>query len=58
MGLGALVAEISPYDPRIGYHLGRATRVGLNYDRTRRASPIALRGYERANIGTSITYDF
>jgi hypothetical protein len=42
----------------IGYHLGRATRLGLNYDRTRRSSPIELRGYQRANIGTSVTYDF
>jgi hypothetical protein len=42
----------------IGYHLGRATRLGLNYDRTRRVSPVDSRGYERSNIGTSITYDF
>jgi hypothetical protein len=49
---------VTTYGVGIGYHLGRATRLGLNYDRTRRSSPIELRGYERANIGTSITYDF
>jgi hypothetical protein len=49
---------ITTYGVGIGYHLGSATRLGLNYDRTRRSSPIELRGYERANIGASITYDF
>ena len=49
---------ITTYGVGIGYHLGRATRLGLNYDRTRRSSPIESRGYERANIGMSITYDF
>jgi hypothetical protein len=52
------IDTITTYGLGIGYHLGRATRLGLNYDRTRRSSPVALRGYERANIGTSITYDF
>jgi hypothetical protein len=52
------IDTVTTYGLGIGYHLGSATRVGLNYDRTRRSSPIALRGYERANIGTSITYDF
>ena len=49
---------VTTYGLGIGYHLGSATRLGLNYDRTRRSSPIELRGYERANIGASITYDF
>ena len=49
---------VTTYGVGIGYHLGSATRLGLNYDRTRRSSPIELRGYERANIGASITYDF
>jgi hypothetical protein len=49
---------VTTYGVGIGYHLGRATRVGVSYDRTRRVSPLDLRGYERGNIGTSITYDF
>jgi hypothetical protein len=49
---------ITTYGIGIGYHMGSATRLGLNYDRTRRSSPIESRGYERANIGVSITYDF
>ena len=49
---------ITTYGIGIGYHLGSATRLGLNYDRTRRSSPIESRAYERPNIGASITYDF
>jgi hypothetical protein len=49
---------VTTYGIGIGYHLGSATRLGLNYDRTRRASPIELLGFERVNIGASITYDF
>ena len=46
------------YGVGLGYHLGRATRFGINYDKTRRESPIETRRYNRPNIGTSITYDF
>ena len=46
------------YGVGVGYHLGRATRIGLNYDRTRRESVRESHRYERPNIGTSVTYDF
>jgi hypothetical protein len=49
---------VTTYGVGIGYHLGRATRLGLNYDRTRRASAVDSRNYQRANFGGSITYDF
>jgi hypothetical protein len=46
------------YGVGVGYHLGRATRIGLNFDKTRRDSPIESRRYERRNLGMSVTYDF
>ena len=46
------------YGVGVGYHLGRATRIGLNYDQTHRDSPVESRRYARPNIGTSVTYDF
>jgi hypothetical protein len=54
----ARVDSVTTYGVGIGYHLGKATRLGANYDRTRRDSPIAARRYERPSIWTSITYDF
>jgi hypothetical protein len=49
---------VTTYGAGIGYHLGRATRVGLNYDLIRRASPVPSRGFKGGTFGTSITYDF
>jgi hypothetical protein len=49
---------VTTYGGGIGYHLGRATRVGLNYDQIRRASPVPSRGFKGGSFGTSITYDF
>ena len=50
--------RVVTYGVGIGYHLGRATRIGVNYDRTRRESMLESHRYERPNIGTSVTYDF
>lgn len=50
--------RLTTYGVGIGYHLGRATRIGFSYDRTRRDSPVPSRRFERPNIGTSLTYDF
>jgi hypothetical protein len=50
--------SVTTYGVGIGYHLGRATRLGLNYDQTRRVSPIPSREYKGVNFGTSLTYDF
>lgn len=58
VGLPRGTDRLVTYGVGVGYHLGRATRIGLNYDQTRRESPIASHRYDRHNIGTSLTYDF
>jgi hypothetical protein len=40
----------------IGYRLGRDTRMGLNVDRQRRASPVQRRDYDGYRVGMSVTY--
>ena len=52
------VDRVQTYGAGIGYHMGRSLRIGINYDRTRRRSPIESREYERPRVGTAITYDF
>ena len=58
VGLTRGTDRLVTYGVGIGYHLGRATRIGISYDQTRRESPVASRRFERPNIGTSLTYDF
>jgi len=57
-GLTRGTDRLITYGVGIGYHLGRATRIGSSYDQTRRESPVASRRFARPNIGTSLTYDF
>jgi Putative beta-barrel porin 2 len=57
-GLARGSDRLVTYGVGVGYHLGRATRIGLNYDQTHRDSPIVSHRYDRPNIGTSVTYDF
>jgi hypothetical protein len=58
VGLARGTDRLVTYGVGLGYHLGRATRIGINYDQTQRESPIASHRYDRPSIGTSLTYDF
>ena len=42
----------------IGYHVGKALRIGVNYDETHRESVIDTHAYDRPAFGMSMTYDF
>jgi hypothetical protein len=62
--VGATVAasgrtdHVVRYGAGIGYHVGKALRIGLSYDETHRDSVIDTHTYERPAFGTSLTYDF
>lgn len=48
--------RVTQYGIGLGYRLGRDTRVGVAFTRSRRLSPDPLRRYEGNQVGTSITY--
>jgi hypothetical protein len=48
--------EVRSYGVGIGYHMGRAIRIGFNVDRQVRSSPLAFREYRGIKFGTSVTY--
>jgi hypothetical protein len=60
--VGAVVAvpgrvdRVQTFGGGIGYHFGKDTRLGLNIDRSTRASGVASREYRGWRYGTAITY--
>ena len=49
---------VQAYGGGIGYHAGKALRVGVNVDQQKRKSLVALSRYEGLRFGTSVTYGF
>jgi hypothetical protein len=58
VALGERTDRVTTYGVGLGYHLGRATRIGVNYDQTRRDSIIVSRRYDRPSVGAAVTFDF
>jgi hypothetical protein len=59
---GAIIAapnrndRVSTYGGGVGYHLGKALRLGFNVDNSKRTSPIDDRTYQGLRYGTALTY--
>ena len=49
---------VQAYGGGVGYHAGKALRVGFNVDQQKRKSRLALSQYEGLRFGTSVTYGF
>jgi hypothetical protein len=48
--------HLRTYGAGFGIHLGKDLRLGVNFDKERRTSPLADRQYEGLKFGSSITY--
>jgi hypothetical protein len=50
------IDRVSTYGGGVGYHLGKALRLGFNVDNSKRTSPIVDWTYQGLRYGTALTY--
>jgi hypothetical protein len=52
------VDTVPSYGGGVGYHMGKASRLGFNVDKTNRISDVSRRQYDDLRFGSSVTYGF